>query len=378
MKRLLIGGLLAGLLAGAAEAQEAPRFGSSLAGGAHLQTYHFGEGIGAASAQLLLFPIAYQQRIGERGLVELYGAYGHGAVRMEGREYLLSAPTDTWLRASWIAHPGTTLTLGLNLPTGHPTHDAEEAVVAAVLATDLLGFREASWGTGFGATAGVSTARRVGRWTVSGGASYRKSGEFEPRADTGVVYAPGNETRGRLALARDFGERRALSMGVMVLTSTDDRLDGRNLFQAGTRVMADLSYTVRSSAGEWSLFVADVWRDRGDVTLPIVSQATTVTQDTTFQTGEQNLLVAGVSGVVPLRPGLVVRPGADLRFQQGEDVGRQGWIFGAGGDVPLRGPGGVDLFPSARVLVGSMETRLREMKPMWGVETGLVVRWGGV
>lgn len=375
MRRILFGLLVAASAAGSGAAQETPRFGSSIAGGVHVQAYRFGEGIGAESAHLLLFPVAYRQQLGSRGLLELYTAYARGEVRMDGRTYVLSAPTDTWLRASWVALPGTTLTLGLNLPTGHPTHSSEEAVVATVLATDLLGFREASWGLGFGATAGLSSARRMGPWTVSGGASFRKSGEFSPRADTVLRYAPGDEGRLRMAMEREVGARNALSLGVTALTYTEDRLDGRNLFQSGPRLMADVSYTLRRGDAQWNLYVADIWRERGDVTLPIISQGSNVTSDTTFQTGTQNLLVLGISGSAPLRSGLVVRPGIDFRLQEGEDVGRQGWLLGAGGDVPLRA-GGVELFPNVRVLLGSMETRGAEMKPFWGLETGAVLRWG--
>jgi len=40
-----------------------------------------------------------------------------------------------------------------------------------MLATDLLGFREATWGTGFAVTTGIATARRGGQWGLGLGAS---------------------------------------------------------------------------------------------------------------------------------------------------------------------------------------------------------------
>ena len=376
MRRLLLSLALLPALAGAAAAQGPPAFRSSAAVGMHVQSFRFADGIGAQSAELVLTPIAYQQRLGSKGLLELYGAFARGTVRMDDETYTMANLTDTWLRASWMAVPGTTVTLGVNLPTGKPTHDNEEAVVATVLATDLLGFREASWGTGLGATLGVSSVRQAGPWTASLGASYRRSGEFNPRADTLLHYRPGNETRGRAALQRKIGDDQGLSLGLMVLSYTEDRLDGRNLFQAGTRAMADVSYSFRRGRGEWMVTVADIWRDKGDVTLPIVSQASSFTGDTTFQTGTQNLLFAAVGGSTPLTSGLVIRPGLDFRVQRGEDVGGQGWVLGLGADVPLRTGEAVEVFPSARVLTGSLQTRNREMKPIWGLETSLVVRWG--
>jgi len=375
MKRLLLSLALLPAVAGAAAAQ-GPAFRSSVAAGTHLQSFRFAEGIGARSAELVLTPIAYQQRLGSNGLVELYGAFARGTVQMDGETFTMANLTDTWLRTSWVATPGTTITLGVNLPTGKPTHDNREAVVATVLATDLLGFREASWGTGLGATLGVSSAREIGPWTASLGASYRRSGEFNPRADTLLHYRPGNETRGRAAFQRKIGDDRGLSLGLMVLTYTEDRLDGRNLFQAGTRAMADVSYSFRRGRGEWTVTVADIWRDKGDVTLPIVSQASTVTGDTTFQTGAQNLVFAAIGGSTPLTSRLVIRPGLDFRVQRGEDVGGQGWVLGLGADVPLYAGGAVEVFPSARVLRGELQNREKEMKGIWGLETSLVVRWG--
>ena len=274
--RILAAALLLAIPAGANAQEVLLPTQQSIAGGVNMHAYTFDEGIGASSASLMLMPVAVQQPIGQSWLAEAYLSYARGTVEMDGATYHISAPTDTWTRLSYIGLAGTAFTIGLNLPTGHPTHDSEEAVVATVLSTDILGFREASWGMGFAATGGISTAYQVGQWQVSVGGSYRQNSDFRPRADTTVRYAPGSEMRARLAFARDIGETKRVSFGLMALNYAEDQLDGRNLFQAGPRVMVDGSYSFPIGRTSWSLFLADIWRGKGDVTLPIVSQASTV------------------------------------------------------------------------------------------------------
>ena len=91
-----------------------------IAGGVNVHAYTFDEGIGATSASLMLMPIAVQQPFGSNWLAEGYVSYARGTVEMDGATYHISAPTDTWTRLSYVGIPGTALTLGLNIPTGHP------------------------------------------------------------------------------------------------------------------------------------------------------------------------------------------------------------------------------------------------------------------
>lgn len=367
--------LLAALLLGAAAPAQAQEIGlvPSLAGGLHVQSFRFQEGMGASSATLYLLPVAYQLPLSRRALLEFYASHGTGSVEMDGRTYRLSAFTDSWMRASYTVGPKLVASVGLNLPTGHPTHDAQEAVVATVLSTDLLGFREASWGMGFAATGGLSTMRQLGPWSVSLGASYRRSGQFEPRADTGVVYAPGDEVRARAAMERTFASGSSLSIGVMAMEYTHDQLDGYNLFAAGPRVMLDASYAFAALGTTWSVYGADIWRGQGQVTLPIISQGATVRTDSAYSVGQQNMVVAGIGGKVKLSSRLVLRPGADVRYQRGNEVGADGWVTSLGADLPLRiGP--MEVFPSGRVLIGSLENRSRVQRRAGGMEFSLVTR----
>mgnify|MGYP005858088995 CR=1 FL=1 len=131
-------------------------------GGALFQSFSFNEALGAEVANLTMVPVAYTVPVGSRLSLDLFGAYARGAVEKEGTTFTLNGPVDTRVRASFQLTPWAVLTTLVNLPTGNSAHDFEEAVVASVLSTDILGFQEANWGTGTAVTTGIASAYEAG------------------------------------------------------------------------------------------------------------------------------------------------------------------------------------------------------------------------
>lgn len=375
LRRAGLAALLLGLAPAVVAAQQPPRV---VGAEVQFQGYTFDEGLGAEAAQLLMFPVAYRTPIGDRLLFDFYTAWAQGKVEQEGTEFTLSGPVDTQAKLSWRAAPWAVLSVAANIPTGEASKTGEEAVVAAVLSSDLLGFREASWGTGLGVTTGVAMATRVSQWGVGLGASYRLANEFEPVADSTLAYEPGDEVRVRLGLDRNVGETGKLNLGATFQNYSEDRLDGRNLFQAGNRLMFDGSYAFRAGGETWTLFAADVWRERGDRFIDLVDDSGIVVDRSTEATGSQNLIIAGISGAIPMG-GQRLRPGVDLRRvtrdePDGTDQG-SGWVFGVGADLPLRLGDGIDLTPRARYARGSAVADDGESRDFNGAEFGLTLRW---
>jgi len=328
-------------------------------------------------ANLTLLPLAFTLPVGNRFDLDLYGAYANGSVEKGGYSYTLQGLVDTQVRARFQASPWAVLTALVNLPTGNSTHDGEEAVVASVLSTDILGFREANWGTGAAVTAGVATAHQAGDWGIGFGASYRLSNGFEPREGSEITFQPGNEIRLRLGLDRNIGDAGKLTAGVTFQNFSEDLYDEENLFQAGNRFRLDASYAFRVGRGSWAFYAVDVWREAGDAFLDLVNPDGVVVGDTTVVVGTQNLLVVGINGSTPMGRTLRVRPSVELRHQSREDGIGEGWILGAGGDIPLRLFGAMDLFPRGRVLFGSLTSPIDTSESLWGLELGLTLRWQG-
>lgn len=343
--------------------------------GAHFQGYNFNEALGADVANLLLFPVAYRLPLGDRFRADVYAAWGRGAVERGSRVFKLDGFVDTRVRASFQLSSWAVATFAVNLPTGNAEHDGEEALVASVLSTDILGFREANFGTGTAFTGGLATVRRAGPWSLGLAGSYRMSSEFEPRADTTLNYEPGNEIRVRAALDRTVGEDGKLTLGFTFQNFDVDQVSGRNLFQAGNRFRGDLTYNFRYGRSTWGAYAADIYREQGDATLDLVNSQGDVVGDTLITTGTQNLFVVGLAGSVPLAGTYRLRPSVDLKVQSREDGQGSGWVMGLGGDIPLRLFGRYDLFPRARFLVGQMEDAQGLSRGLWGGEAGLTLRY---
>lgn len=359
-----------GLAATPADAQTR----NTLGVGAHFQGYDFSGGVGADAADLLVFPVAYRFRFSERFNADIYTAYARGSVEQDGQTATLSGPVDTRIRANYQFAGWGVFTLGLNVPTGSSEQTNEEAVVAAVVSSDLLGFRTASWGTAFGVTTGLATAHQIGEWGVGLGGSYRVSGDFEPSADTSLVFEPGNELRLRLGLDRNVGETGKFTAGFTYHDFTTDQFGGRNLFQAGNRMRLDLRYAFRYGGGTWTAFVTDIWREEGDRFLQLVDDTGTFVRDSVVVTGSQNFIVVGLAGSEVISGSLRFRPMIDLRLQDREVGPGSGVLVGFGGDVPLRLFGG-EFLPRLRLMVGSIETVSGAEKGVVGGELGTTIRW---
>ncbi len=340
--------------------------------GPQFQWFSFAEELGAEVANLLVVPVTFVIPMGGKVRADLYTAWATGSVEKGGSTYNKSGPTDTRVRLSYQVTPWAIVTVGVNIPTGNSADTNEEAVVTSVLATDMLGFREATWGTGLGITGGIATARQMGEWGVGLGASYRQSGEFEPIDGNDRKYQPGNEAKARLGVDRNVGDGGKFTAGVTFLNYSEDLNSGQNYFQAGNRIRVDATYAFRSGGSTWSLFAANSWRDKGDLTLPQVDADNIVVGDTVLVMGGQNLVVAGLRGSLPFA-GVRIRPELDFRLQSRDAGAGSGWLLGGGFDLPYRLFGSFDAFPRFRFSYGKMEAADGNIYSFMGGEAGLTI-----
>ena len=340
--------------------------------------YSLDEGLGADAVQLFVIPVALRLPLGDAFSLDVAATWAQGKVEREGTDFTLQGVTDTRLKLNWSATPWALVSFGASLPTGNSTHDGQEAIVASVLSTDLLGFREATWGTGPALTSAVATAARVGGWGIGIAGAYSVRGEFEPSDGIDLTYQPGNETRVRIGLDRNIGNS-TFTMGATVMDYSSDQANSRNLFQAGRRMSFDATYAFRAGAGVWTIYTTDLVRDNGDLTLSIVNDLGAAVADTAIVTAKQNLFVAGLVGSIGVGGGFIFRPHVDFKLQDrtepdGRDEG-SGWMLAAGGDFPIRIFGGYDFFPKARLLYGSIVNGAGDGIRVVGAEFSGAVRW---
>lgn len=364
--RIVLGGLVLALAASAvgAGAQDG---GLRVASGAVYRSFSLDPQLSAQSASLLLVPVAAQLPVGRSLQVEVYAAWARGAIERGGETLTLTGPVNANLRGVWAATPWARVTLGLSLPTGDAAREADEAQVAAILSTDLLGFREASFGVGTAVTTGLAFAHQLGDWGVGYGGSYRLAGEFEPRADTALTYAPGSQVVLRVAADRNVGASGKLTLGASYQHFADDEF-ASNLFHPGPRIRADASYAFRTGpTSTWSVFASDIWRQQSDATLG-------AGVDTTVA-GSQNVVVLGTAGSIELA-GKRLLPRADVRVLGREDGIASGWLGAVGLGVAF-GAGSVQAVPRARALFGAIEAASGDRPGITGFEVELTLRWGG-
>jgi hypothetical protein len=386
MRRLPSGVGVLALALGAAALPVSAQY--SVGTGVEFQSYDFDAGLGADRAQLLMIPVAARVSVPQvQGLTfDLYSAWAEGRVQVEDEVLKLSGPVDTGLRGAYQVTPWGLVTLGVNVPTGNSQHTSEEALVASVMSADLFGFREATWGRGFAVTSSVAVARHVSGFGLGLAVSYSLRGGFNPSEDdnpattadeTALEYQPGHERRVRLGLDRNFGNSTA-TFGVTFINYSDDKADGRNLFQAGNRFRVDGSYAFRMVGGVWTVYAADLIRQNGDLSLVVLDSQGDSTGVALSETPQQNLLLAGLTGHVALGGGFVFRPHIDGRLLTREaDSGSKagsGWLVGMGGDIPVR-LFGHDFFPRARVLLGKMKDPDDNGVSLFGLEFGGTMRF---
>ena len=116
----------------------------------HFLGYSFQEDLGPEVANLVLFPVAYRTELFEGLSLDVYSAWGQGQVEQDNTVFKLAGVVDSRIRLDYRARDWASVSVSFNLPTGNQDHTDEEAFVAAVLSSDLLGFRESTFGGGYG------------------------------------------------------------------------------------------------------------------------------------------------------------------------------------------------------------------------------------
>lgn len=355
-------GLLLG--AGGAQAQATSRLGV----GPFFESYTFADAdqVGLDGITLLTTPFAARFGLGARATLQVSGAFASGKVTgADGSEAELSGLTDTHVMLDVAVVPDVlTLSFMAAAPTGQSTHDPAQALVAGVVASDLLPFRVTSWGAGGGFGAQLAAARRFEGFGAGLSVGYRQAMEFEPLDGEAFAYRPGNEIQARLALDTEVGRGGTASLVVGFQTFGDDALDGANLFRSGNRMEATATYAFPMGyRGSAALYGGVLHRANGaylDATVPDAP-----TQDLVLLGG---LLRRGVGAGF-------LTPRIDVRLFRSEDGVGQGYVAGAGLGYEIRS-GNVAFVPSVAARIGQVTVREGQESGITGFEAGLTLRFG--
>src|SRR5215210_5734984 len=258
----------------------------------------------------LSFPVAVKIPLSESWTLDVATAYASGRVVLSGTapelgtsEYRLTGVTDTRLRATGRVASGVSLSLGLNLPSGHTSLDAEELSAFRVLAAPPLSFQVARLGNGFGGTAGLVFSKQLGQgWAGALGISYEMRGSYDPGVLIASLsspdYSPADALRFSLGLDGLLGES-GMTLGLSAdLYPSSDRLTASNLqsgflsTQLGPVLTADWQLRLAPRGfRELTLYAVDRYRTNYSV-------GSSVTGDISIPQSSGNYLDAGIRSVI--------------------------------------------------------------------------------
>jgi hypothetical protein len=273
--------------------------------GLEARSVSFDAGLGIKSVSEFAIPIGVMWTAAPRLAFDFGASYASVSRTPEAAgqsKATVSGLTDTQVRAIYQVVPDVVVvTLAANLPTGKTKLTSDELVAAGVVASDLIPFPVANFGSGANVTTGVAVAVPVLGWAVGLAGSYRLTSGYTPLAAVDSSYKPGGELKLRVGADRVVGQGR-VSLGFTYSTFADDAFGGAQIYRPGKRYITQGSWSFPVGNLGLALYAWDLYRDGGTV---LVGGSTTE---------KQNVLTAGAAATVQLGRN-VLRPQIEYRIQ---------------------------------------------------------------
>jgi hypothetical protein len=345
--------------------------GSQVAGvaalsGVEARGLSFQSGLGIKSVTEVAVPFGVAWTASRQLSFDLGGRYAHASRSDSSGSTSISGLTDIQVRGVYqIVQDVAVLTVAATLPTGKTKLTASQLPVAGVIASDLLPFPVANFGSGFNVTTGLALAVPVGGWAIGLAGSYRQNGSYTPLADTSLSYKAGGEFRIRAGVDRLVGQSR-VSLGFTYSTFGEDDFGTSPIFQSGKRYIGQASWSFPIGNVGLSLYAWDLYRGNG--TVPI-SGATT---------DKRNVLALG--SVASIQMGRsVLRPQIEYRAHRmgPSQLSSAGKLFSVGALLQMAVGDRVALLPVARFDAGNVvNPATGSAVSFTGWDAGLSIRVG--
>jgi len=132
---------------------------------------------------------------------------------------------------------------GVSLPTGQKKLNNEQQSLLTWLASDFLTFPVRNPGEGLNLFGQVGSAIPLGQWVLGTSAAVYLSGSYEPY-DNGREYQPGSRIILNVGTERIWPANHRLTCDLLMIYTTDDKLEGRAIFRDGVQFDARVHGTV--------------------------------------------------------------------------------------------------------------------------------------
>jgi hypothetical protein len=244
-------------------AQGAPQSGVAALSGVEARGLSFQSGLGIKSVTEVAVPFGVVWTASPRLSFDLGGRYASASRTDSSGSNSISGLTDIQVRGVYqIVQDVAVFTVAATLPTGTTKLTAAQLPVAGVIASDLLPFPVANFGSGFNVTTGLALAVPVGGWALGVAGSYRQNGGYTPLADTSLSYKAGGEFRVRAGADRIVGQSR-ISLGFTYSSFGEDDFGSSPIFQSGKRYIGQASWSFPVGNLGLALYVWDLYRANG-------------------------------------------------------------------------------------------------------------------
>lgn len=123
---------------------------------------------------------------------------------------------------------------GVTLPTGQKKLSEEQQSLLTWLSSDFLTFPVRNPGEGLNLFAQVGSALPMGQWVLGTSAAVYLAGKYEPY-DNGREYQPGSRVILNVGTERIWPANHRLTCDLLMIYTTDDKLEGRAIFRDGVQ-----------------------------------------------------------------------------------------------------------------------------------------------
>jgi len=179
----------------------------------------------------------------------------------------LSGLTDTQLGLNYhIESTNLLLNLGLNFPSGKGELSLPQLETSALFSSNIYQFQVPNFGQGLNISPGATWALPVRDNLVLGiGASYQYKGKFTPLTNSGLDYDPGDEILLTGGFDLRLGPTTTLTGDLIFTLYGTDKINGREIFGAGNKLVANLQFRKYLGFDEIWLFARYRSRAKNDL-----------------------------------------------------------------------------------------------------------------
>lgn len=121
---------------------------------------------------------------------------------------------------------------GVSIPTGKTRLDGHESALIEWMTADFLNFPVKNPGEGLNLFGQMGVATPVAQWVLGAAGAVYVAGEYSPY-ESNLKYTPGSRIVGNVGIERDWEKRHRLGADLVVIYSTDDKVEGKSVFRDG-------------------------------------------------------------------------------------------------------------------------------------------------